>query len=76
MYPKYVLIEDKKYRINTDFRVAIRCNKIALDESIGDFERALAIIYLLFGEKGLKDSKNYEKLWCTCNFNIKRRWGI
>ena len=62
MYPKYAQIEDKKYRINTDFRVAIKCNKIALDETIGDFERALAIIYLLFGEKGLKDSKNHEKL--------------
>lgn len=61
-YPKYVKIGDKKYKINTDFRVAIECQEIALDDSIGDFERALAIIYKLFGDDGLNDSNNYEKL--------------
>lgn len=61
-YPKYVKINDKKYEINTDFRVAIECQEIALDESIGDFERALAIIYKLFGDEGLNDSDNYDKL--------------
>ena len=61
-YPKYVKIGDKKYKINTDFRVAIECQEIALDDSIGDFERALAIIYKLFGDDGLDDNNNYEKL--------------
>ena len=61
-YPKYVGIDKKKYKINTDFRVAIECQEIALDDSIGDFERALAIIYKLFGDDGLDDSNNYEKL--------------
>ena len=61
-YPKYVKIGEKKYKINTDFRVAIECQEIALDDSIGDFERALAIIYKLFGDDGLNDSNNYEKL--------------
>ena len=61
-YPKYVKIGEKKYKINTDFRVAIECQEIALDDSIGDFERALAIIYKLFGNDGLDDSNNYEKL--------------
>ena len=61
-YPKYVKIGEKKYKINTDFRVAIECQEIALDNSIGDFERALAIIYKLFGDEGLEDSSNYEKL--------------
>lgn len=61
-YPKYVEIDKKKYKINTDFRVAIECQEIALDDSIGDFERALAIIYKLFGDDGLDDSNNYEKL--------------
>lgn len=61
-YPKYVKIGKKKYKINTDFRVAIECQEIAFDDSIGDFERALAIIYKLFGEDGLDDSNNYEKL--------------
>lgn len=61
-YPKYVKIGEKKYKINTDFRVAIECQEIALDDSIGDFERALAIIYKLFGDDGLDDSNNCEKL--------------
>lgn len=62
MYPEYAKIENKKYKINTDFRVAIKCNEIAKNEEIGDYERALAIIYLLFGEEGLHDSTNHVKL--------------
>jgi hypothetical protein len=61
-YPEYVKINDKKYKINTDFRVAIECNEIAMDETISDFERALAIIYKLFGDEGINDTDNYEKL--------------
>lgn len=53
-YPKYAQIEDRIYPINTDFRVAIKCNEVSQDDSISDYERAFAIIYLLFGEKGLK----------------------
>lgn len=61
-YPEYVKINDKKYKINTDFRVAIECDEIANDETIGDFERALAIIYKLFGDEGINDTENYDKL--------------
>lgn len=59
--PEYVKIDDELYKINTDFRVAIECNNIARDENIGDYERALAIIYKLFGEKGL-DCKSQNEL--------------
>ena len=51
--PQYVKVGDKKYKINTDFRVALECNRIAEDSDIGEYERALAIIYKLFGEEGL-----------------------
>ena len=61
-YPKYVKVNDKKYEINTDFRIAIECNRIAEDTSIGDFERALAIIYTLFGDEGINAQDDYEKL--------------
>ena len=61
-YPEYAKIGDKKYKINTDFRVAIECQSIATDESISDYERALAIIYKLFGDDGINDFDNYEKL--------------
>lgn len=61
-YPEYVKIGEKKYKINTDFRVAIECNRIAEDETICDLERALAIIYTLFGEEGINSQDDYGKL--------------
>ena len=60
--PEYVKIGDKKYKINTDFRVAIECNNIAQDDTIGDTERSLAIIYKLFGDEGLDNPQDWEKL--------------
>lgn len=59
--PKYVKVDNEMYKINTDFRIGLECNKIAVDESIGDYERAMAIIYKLFGEKGL-NCENTNKL--------------
>lgn len=61
-YPEFVKVNDKKYKINTDFRIAIECNEIAMNESIGDYERALAVIYKLFGDNGLNDTDNHEQL--------------
>ena len=52
--PQYVKVDNKLYKINTDFRVALECNDIAEDKSIGDLERAMAIIYKLFGEERIK----------------------
>ncbi len=60
--PEFVKIGEIKFKINTDFRVAIECNHIALDKSIGEYEKSLAIIYKLFGDKGLDYQENYEKL--------------
>lgn len=60
--PEYVKIGNKKYKINTDFRVAIECNNIATDDSIGDTERPLAIIYKLYGDEGLNNCDDWEKL--------------
>lgn len=61
-YPEFVEIEGKKYKINTDFRVAIKCNEIAEDKSISDYERVLAVIYVLFGDEGINTPPHYEKL--------------
>lgn len=61
-FPKYVEVDGIKYKINTDFRVAIECNKIAEDETIGDFERALGIICVLYGKEALNNPNHYEKL--------------
>lgn len=60
--PTKVLANGKEYAINTDFRVAIECNKIAMDTDINDYERALAVIYKLFGDNGLNDKDNWKEL--------------
>jgi len=59
---KKIQIDDTIYEANTDFRIAIECNRIATDNTIGDFERALGIIYTMFGDKGLSNPSHYSKL--------------
>ena len=69
---KKIQVEDTIYEANTDFRIAIRCNEIANDDKIGDFERALGIICTIFGEDGMNNPSHYEKLlkwarkWLSC----------
>ena len=60
--PEYAKVGEKQYNINTDFKVALKCERVALDDEIEDTERALAIIYLLFGDDGLENPKDYEEL--------------
>lgn len=77
MYPQYVEVNGKRYKINTDFRIAIRCDEIGRDESISRYERPLAIIYLLFGEEALSDYENHEQLlelakkYLSCGKEVK-----
>lgn len=48
-YPEYAEVDGVRYKINTDYRVALRCFEVIDDNTICDEERALAIVYLLFG---------------------------
>lgn len=74
---KKIQIEDTIYEANTDFRIAIRCNEIAQDETIGDFERVLGIICTMFGGDALDNPNHYEKLlkwalnWLSCGKEIE-----
>ena len=56
--PEYVIVGNNKIKINTDFRVALECQHIATDEEIDDIERAMAIVYKLFGSEALYDDDN------------------
>lgn len=60
-YPEFAQVKDRKYKINTDFRVAIECDKLARSD-VSEEERALAIIYLLFGDEGLQNSQDWNDL--------------
>lgn len=49
MLPQYIEINNKKYKINTDFRVALACLKAIDDEEIDDSSRMFAVVSLLLG---------------------------
>ena len=74
---KKIQIEDTIYEAKTDFRTAIRCNEIAQDEKIGDFERVLGIICTLYGANAIDNPNHYEKLlkwalkWLSCGKEIE-----
>ncbi|MBO7079517.1 MAG: hypothetical protein J6W64_06885 [Bacilli bacterium] len=48
MYPEYAEINGKQYKIDTNFETALRCFEVVEDETITNYERALAVCYLLF----------------------------
>jgi len=60
-YPEYAKVNNKMYKINTDFKVALRCSEV-YNSNVRDEEKVLAIIYLLFGDEGLNNPDDWEKL--------------
>lgn len=59
--PEYVKANGKLYKINTDFKVALKCNDV-YNSNVSEKEKVLAIIYLLYGDEGLNNSKDWEQL--------------
>lgn len=57
-----IQIDNTVYEAKIDFKTAIECNRIATDETIGDYERVLGIICTMFGGKALDNPNHYEKL--------------
>lgn len=75
-YPKYAEINGEKYAINTDFRAGLRCFEIINDPEISDNERALAIIYILFGFVPNKDAELFlekAQLYLQCGKSTKEQ---
>lgn len=50
MYPEYMTIQGKDYKINTDYRVALACFRAINDTEIDDISRMLAVVSLLLGK--------------------------
>jgi hypothetical protein len=61
--PEYAMVDGKKYKINTDYRVALKCDEVARNPNINEYKKPMIIIYLLFGEIALKNPENYEKFF-------------
>lgn len=71
IYPRYIEVDGQKFELDTDFRTAIRCFEVIEDDTIDDYERALAVIYLLLGD--IPQNIDYQKLmnlikkYLSCN---------
>ena len=65
--PEWVEVNKKRYKINTDVRIAIECQKIAEDTTIGDFQRAMGILYKLYGEEALKEENSIKNVFNLSN---------
>lgn len=48
-YPEYAEVNGKRHKLNTDYKTALRCFGVIEDETIGDYERAIAVVFILFG---------------------------
>lgn len=81
MKPTCTIINDIEFEINSDFRTAVKCNNVLTDVEIGNHEKSLAIIYLIFGEKGLNHGDIYQELldkallFLTCGRGFKDKKG-
>lgn len=71
MNPEFVKVDDVTYKINTDYRYALRCDEIYKSD-VGDYEKLLAIIYTLFGDKGL-EAKEHQVQLSNLAFRYLRR---
>ena len=76
-YPQFAKTKNKTYKINTDFRVALKCDEISRS-NISEEERALALIYLLYGDEGLNNSEDWNELlsialkYLNCGVELKQ----
>lgn len=60
-YPRFAKVGEKKYKINTNYKVALECERVA-KSNVSEEERAMAIIYLLFGDEGIENSQDWNDL--------------
>ena len=51
MYPEYIELNGTKYKINTDYRVALSCFKAIKDKQLDNFKRLVAVCTLLLGDE-------------------------
>lgn len=71
--PEYIAIDDRKYKINTDYRYVLRFEKLIKDKNITDYEKLLGTIIIFFGEEGLKHEEDYQRLSNSILVYVKGR---
>jgi len=58
--PEYIKIGKNKYKINTDYRVALKCQDIASDKTLSNYEKTIGVVYTLFQIDNDIDNKELE----------------
>ena len=73
-YPEYAEVKGVQYKINTDYRVALRCFEVIEDNKISDEERAYAVVFLLFGEVPPNNMEDFLRIaGAYLRFQMKQR---
>ena len=77
-YIRKIQIDNIVYEAKVDFRTALKCNQIASDKSIGNFERVSGIICTMFGKDAVDHLEHYDKLinwalnYLSCGQDLKQ----
>lgn len=74
-YPQYVKIRDKKVKIKTDYKTALRCFDVINKDDISDYERGLAVVFILYGyipeDELVPDYLNMAQKFLQCGESIE-----
>lgn len=76
MYPTKLEVAGEIYPIDTDYRTALECLKISEDKTICDEERAMAILYLLYGfipDENIEEFMKKAVLFLQCGETNKQQ---
>lgn len=68
-YPEYAEIDGKEYKMDTDFKTALKCFEVIEDDSIDEYEKVLAIIYLIFDF--IPEEKMCDKFFLKAKFFLQ-----
>jgi len=60
--PEYIIVNDHKYKINTDYRVVLRFDALIKDKNISEYEKIIGGFLMFFGEEGLKYKEDVNEL--------------
>lgn len=68
--PEYAEVNGKEYKIDTDFKTALKCFEVMSDEEIDGYEKVVAVVYLLFdfipAEKDIVKFFEKAKIFLQC----------
>lgn len=75
-YPEYVRINGEKVKIKTDWHTALKAFNV-IDSNVGDYERALAVVYIMYGfipdDDLIAEYLNMAQKFLQCGENLEEQ---